>query len=44
MTVVRCSLCFEPKLLKEVDKRRGMIPRSAYVGKILAEHLKTKRR
>jgi metal-responsive CopG/Arc/MetJ family transcriptional regulator len=38
------AISIEKSLLEEVDYRRGLIPRSAYISKIIDNHIKNQRR
>ena len=40
--VITTSICFDPGVLKKVDDRRGITPRSAYVNDVLQRYLKLK--
>ena len=38
------AISIEKSLLEEVDYRRGLIPRSTYISKIIDNHIKNQRR
>jgi metal-responsive CopG/Arc/MetJ family transcriptional regulator len=44
MTKRITGISFETNLLKKIDSQRGLIPRSAYISKIIDNYIKKQRR
>lgn len=41
---VRISLTIDPEIVQIIDKKRGMVPRSAYISNVLDEIRKERKR
>lgn len=44
MSKIRINVCLEKPIVKEIDKLRGLVPRSAYLRSIIKNFVKRKTR